>query len=116
MDADVAGKGPSKIVAFLFADEGGILSSASCGLVGVSDAGQPFPSSSRSDDNDHGTSELESIARRLVDDVSGRRVHEGEGMGLPCSSGTTMQHGLGTGRSKFYPSYSAKTLFERVFR
>ena len=42
----------------------------------MSDAGQSFPGSSRPDDTDNGTSELESIARKRVDNVSGRRVHE----------------------------------------
>ena len=95
--AGVAGKRPSERVAFQFDDEGGRLSSGRCKLVGVSDAGQPFRSSSRPDGTDYGTSELQSIARRQVDDVSGRRVHEAAVMGLPCSSGTTVQHDLGTG-------------------
>ena len=70
-------------------------------MVGVSAAGQSFQSSSGPDDTDYGTSELESIARERVDDVSGRRVNEAAGMGLPCSSGFTVQHGLGAGRSNF---------------
>ena len=55
---------------------------------------------------------MESIARRRVDDVSERGVPEGAGMGLPCPSGTAVQHGLGTGRSKYYPSGSARTLLK----
>ena len=98
VDANAAGERPSKSVAFQFDNAGGILSSARCELIGVLDAGQSFPSSSRPDDTHYGTSELESIARRRVDDVSGRMFHEGAGTGLPCSSGTTEQHGLGTGR------------------
>ena len=58
---------------------------------------------------------MESIARRRVDDMSGRRVHEAAGMGLPCSSGTTVQHGLGTERSKYYPSNSARALVKECF-
>ena len=92
-----------------------LLSSARCGLVGVSNAGQSFPSSSRPDDTDYGTSELESIARKRVDDVSRRRVHGATGMGLPCSSGTSVQHGLGIGRSKYYPSDSAITPLKKCF-
>ena len=98
VDVGAADERPSKSVAFQFDDAGGRLYSG-CELVGVSDAGQSFLSSSRPDDTDFGTSELESIARKRVDDVSGRRVHEAAGMGLPCYSGTTVQHGLRTGRS-----------------
>ena len=47
--------------------------------------------------------------------MGGRRVHEAAGMGPPCSSGTTVQHGLGTGRSKYYPSTSARTLLKECF-
>ena len=63
VDADVAGECPSKSFVFHFDDEDGRLSSTGCELVGVSDAGQSFLSSSRPDDTDSGTSELESIAR-----------------------------------------------------
>ena len=52
VDSDVAGEHPSKSVAFQFDDASARLSSAGCELVGVSDAGQSFPSSSRSDDTD----------------------------------------------------------------
>ena len=92
---------PSKSVAFQFGDAGGRLSAGRCELVDVSDAGQSFPSSSRPDDTDYGTSELESIWRRRVDDVSGRGVCEFGGLDLPGSSGATVQHGLGAGRSKY---------------
>ena len=81
----------------------------------MSDVGQSFPSSSRTDGTDYGTSELESIARRRVDDVSRRRDHAAAGMGLPCFSGSTVQQGLGTRRSKFYPSDSARTLLRECF-
>ena len=74
-------------VAFQLDDEGGRMSSAGGELVGVSDAGQSFPSSSRPDDTDYGTSELESVVRGRVDYVSRSRVHEAAGMGLPCTSG-----------------------------
>ena len=84
-------------------------------LVGVSDAGQSFPSSSRPDDTDYGTSELESIARRRVGDLSGRRVCEAAGLNLPGSSKATVQPGSGAGRSKFYPSESARTLLKECF-
>ena len=63
VDVDAAGERPSKSVASQFDDAGGSLSSAECELAGVSDAGQSFESSSRPDDTDYGTSELESIAR-----------------------------------------------------
>ena len=54
----------SKSVAFQFDDACGRLSAGRCELVGVSDAGQSFPSSSRPDDTDYGTSDLKSIARK----------------------------------------------------
>ena len=84
-------------------------------MVGVSEAGQSFPSSSRPDDTDYGTSELESIARRRLDYVGERRVNESAGKALFCSSVTTMQHGLGTGRSKYYPSDSESTFLKECF-
>ena len=74
VDVGVADERPSKSVAFQLENVGGRLPSRECELVGVSDAGQSFPSSSRPDDTDYGTSELESIARRRVDNVSGRGV------------------------------------------
>ena len=115
VDVGVADERPSKTVAFQFDDAGSRWSSGRCELVGVSDAGQSFPSSSRPGDTDYGTSELESIARKRVDDVSGRRVCEAAGLDLPGSSRTTEQHGLGTGRSKYYPTESARTLLKECF-
>ena len=81
----------------------------------MSDAGQSFPSSSRPDDTDYGTSELESIARRRVGDLSGGRVCETAESDLPGFSGATVQPGLGAGRSKYYPSESARTLLKECF-
>ena len=89
-----------------------------CTLVGVSDAVQSFPSSSRPDDTDYGTSELESIARRRVGDLSGGGgggVCETAGSDLPVFSVGTVQPGLGAGRSKYYPSESARTLLKECF-
>ena len=76
VDIGVADERPSKSVAFEIDDSGGRLFSERCTLVGVSDAGQSVPSSSRPDDTDYGTSELESIARRRVGSLSGGRVFE----------------------------------------
>ena len=81
----------------------------------MSDAGQSFPSSSRPDDTDYGTSELESIARRRVGNVGERRVCAAAGLDLPGSSGATLQPGLGAGRSKYYVSESARTLLKECF-
>ena len=100
MDIGVADERPSKSVAFEIDDAGGRLFSERCFLVGVSYAGQSFPSNSRPDDTDYGTSELESIARRRVGDVSERRVCEAAGSNLPGSCGATVQPGLSAGRSK----------------
>ena len=44
--------------------------------------------------------------------MSERSVHEAAEMGLPGSPGTTVQHGLGTGRSKYYQSDSARTVLK----
>ena len=104
----------SKSVAFQFDDAGGRLSSGRCEVVGVSDSGQSFPSSSRPDDTEYGTSDLESIARKRVGDVNGR-VCEAAGFYLPCSSRTSMPRGMGAGRSKYYPSKSARTLLKECF-
>ena len=71
VDTGVADERPSKSVAFEIDDAGGRLFAERCTLVGVSDAGQSFPSSSRPDDTEYGTSELESIARRRVGNLSG---------------------------------------------
>ena len=84
-------------------------------MVGVSDAGQSPPSSSRPDGTDYGTSELESTARRRAGDVSETRVHEAGRVDLLRSSGTPVQHELGTGRSKYDPSDSARTLLKHCF-
>ena len=115
VDIGVADERPSKSVAFEIDDAGGRVFAERCTLVGVSDAGQSFPSSSRRDDKDYGTSELESIARRRVGDVSERRVCEAAGLDLPAVSGATVQPGLGAGRSKYYPSESVRTLFKECF-
>ena len=115
VDIGVADERPSKSVAFEIDDAGGRLFSERCTLVGVSNAGQSFPSSSRPDDTDYGTSELVSIARRRVGDVSERKFCEAAGLDLPGSSGATMQPGLGAGRSKYYPSGSARTLLKEYF-
>ena len=115
VDVGVADERPSKSVAFEFDDAGGRLFSERCTLVGVSDAGQSFPSSSRPGDKDYGTSELESIARKRVGDLSGGRVCGTAGSDLPGFSGATMQPGLGAGRSKYYPSESARTLLKECF-
>ena len=67
----VADERPSKSVAF---DVGGSIGKSTCDrytVICVSDAGQSFPSSSRLDDTEYGTSELESIARRRVDILGG---------------------------------------------
>ena len=115
VDNGVADERPSKSVAFDIDDAGGRLFSERCTLVGVSDAGQSFPSSSRPDDTDHGTSELESIARRRVGDLSRGRVCETAESHVPGFSGATVQPGLGAGRSKYYPSESARTLLKECF-
>ena len=115
VDVVAADDRPLKNVAFQLANTGASLSSGEYELVGVSDAGQSFPSSSRPDDTDYGTSEVESIARKPVDDVSGRRFLEAAALDLPGSSGTKVQHGLGTGSSKYYPSESARTLLKKCF-
>ena len=98
-----------------FDDAVGRLSSGRCELVGVSEAGPSFPNSSRLDDTDYGTSELEWIARKRVDDVSGRRVCEAAGLDLPSSSGATVQRGMGVGSSKNYPREFARTLLKECF-
>ena len=115
VDVSAANERPAKSVAFDFDSAGGRLPFEGCGLVGVSYCGRSFPSSSRPDDTDYGTSELESVARKRVDYVSGSRVREIAGLDLPGSSGTIVQHGLGTGRSKYYPSESARTLLKECF-
>ena len=115
VDIGVADERPSKSVAFEIDDAGGRLFAERCTLVGVSDAGQSFPSSFRPDETDYGTFELESIARRRVGDVSERRVCEAAGLDLPGFSGAPVQPGLGAGRSIYYPSESARPLLKECF-
>ena len=115
VELGVADERPSKSVAF---DVGGSIGKSVCDrytVIGVSDAGQSFPSSSRLDDTEYGTSELESIARRRVDNLSGGRVFEAVESNLPSVSGAIVQPGLGAGRSKYYPSESARTLLKECF-
>ena len=47
--------------------------------------------------------------------MSERRVCEAAGLNLPGSSGATVQPGLGAGRSKYYPSESARILLKECF-
>ena len=47
--------------------------------------------------------------------MSERRVCEAAGLDLPGSSVAPVQPGLGAGRSKFYPSESARTLLKECF-
>ena len=111
----VADERPSKSVAF---DVGGSIVKSVCDrhtVIGVSEAGQSFPSSSRLDDTEYGTSELESIARRRVDNLSEGRVFEAVESNLPAVSGASVPAGLGAGRSKYYPSESARTLLKECF-
>ena len=112
---DVADERPSKSVAF---DVEGSIGKSVCNrypVIGVSDAGQSFPSSSRLDETEYGTSELVSIARRRVDNLGGGRFFEAVESDLPGVSGASVQPGLGGGRSKYYPSESARTLLKECF-
>ena len=76
VELGVADERPSKSVAFEVDDSGGKSFCDRYTVIGVSDAGQSFPSSSRPDDTEYGTSELESIARRRVGSLRGGRVFE----------------------------------------
>ena len=58
---------------------------------------------------------MESIARRRVDSLSGGKVFEAVEPDLPAVSGAREQPGLGAGRSKYYPSESARTLLKECF-
>ena len=115
VELGMADQRPSKSVAFEVGDSIGKSVCDRYTVIGVSDAGQSFPSSSRLDDTEYGTSELESIARRRVDNLSGGRVFEAVESDLPAASGATVQPGLGAGRSKYYPSESARTLLKECF-
>ena len=115
VELGVADERPSKCVAFDVGDSVGKSVCDRYTVIGVSDAGKSFPSSSRLDDTEYGTSELESIARRRVDNLSGGRVFEAVESDIPAVSGATVQPGLGAGRSKYYPSESARTLLKECF-
>ena len=109
VELGMADERPSKSVAFEVDNSGAKSVCDRYTVIGVSDAGQSFPSSSRLDDTEYGTSELESLARRRVGNLSGGRVFEAVESDLPAVSGATVQPGLGAGRSKYYPSESART-------
>ena len=115
VELGVADERASKSVAFEVDDSAGKSFCDRYTVIGVSDAGQLFPSSSRLDDTEYGTSELESIARRRVGSLSGGRVFEAVESNLPAVSGATVQPGLGAGRLKYYPSESARTLLKECF-
>ena len=115
VELDVADERPSKSVAFDVGDSVGKSVCDRYTVIGVSDAGQSFPTSSRMDDTEYGTSELESIEQIRVDNLSGGRVFEAVETDLPAVSGATVQPGLGAGRSKYYPSESARTLLKECF-
>ena len=115
VDFGVADERPAKSVALEFGDSDGRLFSDRCTLVGVPDAGHSFPSSSRPGDTDYGTSELESIAGRRVGSLSGGRVFKVAELDLPAVSGATVRPDLGVGRSKYYPSESARNLLKECF-
>ena len=115
VERDVTDERPSKSVAFDVEDSIGKSVCNRYSVIGMSDAGQSFPSSSRLDDTEYGTSEMESIARRRVDNLSGERVFGVVESDLPAVSGATAQSGLGGGRSKYYPSESARTLLKECF-
>ena len=115
VELGVADERPSKSVAFEVDDSGGKSFCDRYTVIGVSDAGQSFPSSSRPDDTEYGTSELESVARRPVGSLSGGRVFEAVESNRPAVSGATVQPGLGDGRSKYYPSEFARTRLKECF-
>ena len=115
VELGVADQRPLECVVF---DVGDSIGKSVCDrytVIGVSDAGQSFPSSSRLDDTEYGTSELESIARGRVDNLSGGRFFKAVESDLPAVSGATVLSGLGAGRSKYYPSESARTLLKECF-
>ena len=115
VELDVADERPSKSVAFDVEDSNGKSVCNRYPVIGMSDAGQSFPSSSRLDETEYGTSELESIARRRVGNLGGGRFFEAVESNLPAVSGASVQPGLGGGRSKYYPSESARTLLKECF-
>ena len=71
VELGVADERASKNVAFEVDDSGGKSFCDRYTVIGVSDAGQLFPSSSRPDDTEYGTSELASVARRRVGSLGG---------------------------------------------
>ena len=115
VELDVADERSSKSVAFDVEDSIGKSVCNKYPVIGMSDAGQSFPSSSRLDETEYGTSELESIARRGVDNLGGGRFFEAVESNHPAVSGASVQPGLGGGRSKYYPSESARTLLKECF-
>ena len=106
-----------KSSAFQLGDESGRLSSAGCEFVGWCVGYREFVPQwlKPQDETDFGTSELEPITRRRVDEPIKTRVYGAGEWRFPTSSGTATQQGVSRGRSKHSPSNSARTLLEECF-
>ena len=81
----------------------------------MSIVGQYVLSFSQYNERDYGTSELESIPRKKADEPVGLNVCVGSAGGISLYFKTEIQHSLGNGRTKYYPSYSARALLKDCF-
>ena len=106
---------PMESVVFQCESKSRRLCSAGCELVGMSVAGQLFPVSSRLDNTDYETLELESIVRRRTNEQIGTNIYRAGAMEFTSVSGNAKQYGVSTGRTNFHPPDSARILSKVCF-
>ena len=110
VDVESLGGPPSKSAMFDIENGSNTRESLTRKLPGMSIVGQVVPSSSQYGGTGYCTSELETVARRKADEPVGANVCVGSKEGFSWSSRTGTQPDLGTARTKWNPSYSARTL------
>ena len=115
VDVERLGGPPSK--SFLFDIERGsnTRESSSRKLLGVSIVGQSVHSTSQCGETDYGTSELECIARKTANEQVRTNVCVVSAEAFLLYSRTETQAGYGTGRTNYYPSDSARTMWKDCF-
>ena len=94
-EVDVLDRPPSNIVMFDVTGGSSERESASRWLLGMSSIVQAFRNRSQLDGREHGTSELESIARRRADELAIARVRRGGAEDIPPLSGIQAQPAFG---------------------
>ena len=81
----------------------------------VANLGHSFLSSSQFDGTGYATSEFDSMAPKTADEITEVRGSVSDAIDVLSVPRGETQHGLGKGLTKFYPSYSARTLLKDCF-